>query len=103
MAFDEQTNEILNAEKDIVVGAILVRSEKAYESFLKLSEEWKMEMGSRLSQICNLKVLEIVDFINDQQVVLKQNLKDLDDVRVAMKCLDAIRDDSIEYHWFLKS
>lgn len=54
-------------------------------------------MGRRLSEACNNKVTETVNFINDQIVDLSRDLKDLNDVRLAMKSLDAIRDKSIEY------
>lgn len=74
-----------------------MNAEPAYDSFLELSEERKVEVGRRLSEACNTKVSSMVDFINEQQVVLTRNLKDLDDVRLAMKCLDAIKEDSIEY------
>lgn len=94
--YDNETSEIINAEKCINVGAILVNAEPAYDSFLELSKERKMEVGRRLSEACNKKVSSMVNFINDQQVVLSRNLKDLDDVRLAMKCLDAIKEDSIE-------
>ncbi|KAG4073253.1 hypothetical protein HA402_008599 [Bradysia odoriphaga] len=90
--YDLETNEIINAEKRIVVGAILVNAEPAFDSFLQLSKERKAEVGRRLSEACNKKVSSMVDFINEQQVVLTRNLKDLDDVRLAMNCLDAIKD-----------
>lgn len=95
--YDCESSEISNSEKHIVVGAILVNAEPAYDSFLKLSEERKVEMGRRLSEACNKKVSSMDNFINDQKVVLLRNLKNLDDVRLAMKCLDSIKDDSIEY------
>lgn len=74
-----------------------MKAEEAYDSFLQLSKERKTEVGRRLSESCNKKVSSMVNFIKDQQVVLLQDLKNLDDVRLAMKCLDAIKDDSIEY------
>lgn len=95
--YDCETSEIIDAEKHIIIGAILVDAEPAYDSFLELSKDRKVEVGRRLSEACNQKVSTMVNFINDQQVVLSRNLKDLDDVRLAMKCLDAIKEDSIEY------
>lgn len=94
--YDCETNEIINAAKHIIIGAILVNAEPAYDSFLELSKERKVEVGRRLSEACNEKVSSMVNFIDEQQVVLSRNLKDLDDVRLAMKCLDAIKEDSIE-------
>lgn len=95
--YDGESSEIMNSEKHIVVGAILVNAEPAYDSFLQLSKERKVEVGRRLSEACNDKVSSMVNFINEQKVVLSRNMKDLDDVRLAMKCLDAIKDESIEY------
>lgn len=99
--YDNETSEIVNAVDNVCIGAILVNAKQAYDSFHRLSIERKMEVGRRLSESCNEKVSSMVNFINDQIVVLSRNLKDLDDVRMAMKCLDAIRDDSIEYEFFI--
>lgn len=98
IVYDVETNDIINAEKHVIVGAILVNAVPAFDSFLRLSKERKIEVGRRLSGACNEKVSSMVNFINEQQVVLTRNLKDLDDVRLAMKCLDAIKEDSIEYN-----
>lgn len=98
--YDYETNEIVNAEDKVCIGAILVNAKPAYDSFYQLSIERKMEVGRRLSESCNTKVNSMVNFINEQIVVLLKDLKDLDDVRLAMKCLDAIRDDSIEYVFY---
>lgn len=38
----------------------------------------------------------MVDFISTQQKILAKKIKNLDDVRVAMACLETIRDNFIE-------
>lgn len=73
-----------------------MNAEPAFRAFLDLSKYRKTEVGKRLSDACNKKVRSMVQFIKEQREVLKRNLKDLDDVRLAMKCLDAIKEDSIE-------
>lgn len=73
-----------------------MNAEPAFDAFRQLSKERKAEVGRRLSDACNKKVDSMVNFINDQHVVLIRNLKDLDDVRLAMNCLDAIKERSIE-------
>lgn len=37
----------------------------------------------------------ITDYINEKNKILSRNIKDLEDVRIAMKCLGEIRDDFI--------
>lgn len=41
------------------------------------------------------KLRRITEYMNDKKKVLSRNIKDLEDVRVAMKCLGEIRHDFI--------
>jgi len=48
-----------------------------------------------LSKRYKEKLQVIVDYINDKDIILSRRIKDLEDVRIAMKCLGEIRDDFI--------
>lgn len=56
---------------------------------------WKISLGLSLSNKYKEKLQNIIDYINEKNKVLSRKIKDLEDVRVAMKCLGEIRDDFI--------
>jgi len=56
---------------------------------------WKKSLGVILSKRYKEKLQVIVDYINDKDIILSRRIKDLEDVRIAMKCLGEIRDDFI--------
>ena len=56
---------------------------------------WKTTLGVILSKTYKEKLKKITQYIDDKNKVLARNIKDLEDVRVAMKCLGEIRDDFI--------
>lgn len=59
------------------------------------SNAWKKLLGKHLL-IYNKQILvEMVDFISQQTKLLAKELKDLDDVRMAMQCLEVVRDNFI--------
>lgn len=60
------------------------------------SDSWKYLLGNNLGTIYKNKLNEMVDFIKAQEKILNKPIKDLDDCRVAMKCLETIRENFIE-------
>lgn len=52
-------------------------------------------MGIILSNKYKEKLQQITDYIFEKNKILSRRIKDLEDVRVAMKCLGEIRDDFI--------
>jgi len=56
---------------------------------------WKKSLGVILSKRYKEKLHAIIDYINEKNIVLSRTIKDLEDVRIAMKCLGEIRDDFI--------
>lgn len=56
---------------------------------------WKRSLGIILSNSYKKKLQTVTDYISEKNKVLSRNIKDLEDVRVAMKCLGEIRDDFI--------
>lgn len=60
------------------------------------SDAWKHVMGKNLSDRYNEKLNTMVDFIKTQEKILNKPIKDLDDCRNAMNCLQTIRENFIE-------
>lgn len=56
---------------------------------------WKKSLGFILSKKYKEKLKNITDYIEEKNKILSRNIKDLEDVRVAMKCLGEIRNDFI--------
>lgn len=59
-------------------------------------KNWKLSYGSILSSNYKTKLTSIINYIEDKKKVLSRAINDLEDVRLAMKCLDAIRNDFID-------
>lgn len=56
---------------------------------------WKKTLGVMLSNRYKKKLQNIIDYIQEKNKILSRNVKDLEDVRVAMKCLGEIWNDFI--------
>lgn len=50
-----------------------------------------------MSQAYKERVMKLRQFINDRMKTMGKRIKDLDDVRVAMMCLEMIREEFIGY------
>lgn len=96
IAYDAKTSELINSDRMAAIGPIVIKMDQAYEAFIAYSKVWKVELGSRLIASYKKNLDEMVTFIKDQEFSLARPLRDLDDVRVAMICLDLIRERSIE-------
>lgn len=64
-------------------------------AFFVEASAWKRSLGIILSNSYKKKLQTITDYISEKNKVLSRNIKDLEDVRVAMKCLGEVRDDFI--------
>lgn len=85
-----------NREKlylDIIMSVYL--TDKLKLAFLIEARAWKSLLGIILSTRYKEKLKHITDYIQEKNKVLSRSIKDLEDVRVAMKCLSAIRNDFI--------
>ncbi|CAG2056143.1 unnamed protein product, partial [Timema podura] len=56
---------------------------------------WKHCLGRLLKTNYKEKLDEMVDFISDHSNILQRKIKDLDDVRLAMNCLEDVRENFI--------
>lgn len=70
--------------------------ERTYLKFIEESKKWKNCLGQLLSARYKKQLDEMVDFISEQENILAKPINDLDDVRLAMLCLERIRDNFIE-------
>lgn len=61
------------------------------------SIEWKRILGKLLSQAYKERVIKMMQFINDRMKTMGKKIKDLDDVKFAMLCLEMIREEFIGY------
>lgn len=57
-------------------------------------------MGKLLSQQYKVVLDDMVEFIKEMEMCMSRQIRDLDDVRTAMICLDKIRDQYIGYILF---
>lgn len=64
-------------------------------AFLVEANAWKKSLGVSLSNKYKEKLQKLIDYIFEKNKVLSRRIKDLEDVRVAMKCLGEIRDDFV--------
>ncbi|KAL3284032.1 hypothetical protein HHI36_018202 [Cryptolaemus montrouzieri] len=60
------------------------------------SDAWKYIMGNNLALRNKQRLNKMVDFIKTQEKIMSKKIKDLDDCRQAMQCLERIRDNFIE-------
>lgn len=74
---------------------IFVLTDKLKLAFFVEANAWKTSLGVILSHKYKTKLHRIMDYIYEKNKVLARHIKDLEDVRVAMKCLGEIRDDFI--------
>ncbi|XP_048268511.1 dynein axonemal heavy chain 8 [Bombus terrestris] len=93
--YDNLVAEIQNLPKKHVVGPIEISMDKLKLAFLVEARAWKMSLGQKLSATYKEKLKRITEYINEKNKVLVREIKDLEDVRIAMKCLSEIRDDFI--------
>lgn len=70
-------------------------SEKIKLGLYLESIEWKRILGKLLSFSYKDRVTKMMQFINERMKTMSKKLKDLDDVRIAMGCLELIRQEFI--------
>lgn len=94
--YDQRTAALVAANKITTIGSVVINMQKSYEAFIAYSKTWKVNLGAKLIATYKSQLDEMVDFIKEMEFILSRPLRDLDDVRMAMSCLDKIRDKGIE-------
>lgn len=93
--FDNRTNNLNELEKSERIESIKINLNEFLNECIVYSKAWKTTMGKYLTTMYKKKLLVFVDFISDMDSILKKQLKDLDDVRIAMNALERIREESV--------
>ncbi|XP_019756852.1 dynein axonemal heavy chain 8 [Dendroctonus ponderosae] len=94
--YDARAEAIRQLPERHDVGAIRITLADIKLAFLIESEAWKHIMGKNLSERYKKKLTNMVEFIKTQEKILNKPIKDLDDCRNAMNCLEIIRENFIE-------
>ncbi|XP_018048480.1 PREDICTED: dynein heavy chain 8, axonemal [Atta colombica] len=95
MEYENLKTEIKNLPEQHILGPLQINTEKLKLAFLVEVNAWKKSLGVMLSNTYKKKLQKITDYILEKNKVLSRHIKDLEDVRVAMKCLAEIRDDFV--------
>ncbi|XP_018400014.1 PREDICTED: dynein heavy chain 8, axonemal [Cyphomyrmex costatus] len=93
--YEDLMTEIKNLPDQHVLGPLQINTDKLKLAFLVEANAWKKSLGVMLSNNFKKKLQTITDYIFEKNKVLSRHIKDLEDVRVAMKCLAEIRDDFV--------
>ncbi|CAH0592601.1 unnamed protein product [Chrysodeixis includens] len=93
--YESRTDEILALPERHIIGSIQINTERIKLALQLESIEWKRTLGKLLCQAYKERVTKLMQFINDRMKTLNKKIKDLDDVRVAMMCLELIREEFI--------
>lgn len=62
---------------------------------MREAETWKMIFGEILLRTYEEKLRKLIGYMEEKNEVLSRDINDLEDVRIAMKCLGEIRNDFI--------
>lgn len=93
--YDNRTNNLNELKKSERIESIEINLNEFINECIVYSKAWKITMGKYLTTMYKKKLLVFVDFITDMDSILKKQLKDLDDVRIAMNALERIREESV--------
>nr|CAI5817756.1 unnamed protein product [Callosobruchus analis] len=78
------------------ISALQITMDDFKLALLVESDAWKHILGKKLGNRYKEKLVTMVDFIKAQEKILSKPIKDLDDCRLAMNCLEVIREHFIE-------
>ncbi|KAL0851104.1 hypothetical protein ABMA28_006975, partial [Loxostege sticticalis] len=93
--YENQTEEVLNLPERHIIGSIEINMDSVKLGLHVESIEWKRILGKLLSQAYKERVIKMMQFINDRMKTMGKKIKDLDDVKFAMLCLEMIREEFI--------
>lgn len=74
-----------------------VCTDKAIISILIESKAWKIALGQKIELGSKERLKNMIKYITDNEKILNRKLKDLDDLRLAMRCLKNIREQFLQY------
>ncbi|XP_041975311.1 dynein axonemal heavy chain 8 [Aricia agestis] len=93
--YENQTEEVLALPEQHIIGSIQMDTENLKLALHLEAVEWKRLLGKLLNLSYRDRVLKLMQFIKERMKTMSKKLSDLDDVRIAMMCLEMIRDEFI--------
>ncbi|CAB3221710.1 unnamed protein product [Arctia plantaginis] len=93
--YEDQTEQVLNLPDRHIIGSIQINTDDCKLALHLESIEWKRVLGKLLCIAYRERVVKLMQFIKDRMKVMAKRIKDLDDVRLAMMCLERIREEFI--------
>ncbi|XP_049886262.1 dynein axonemal heavy chain 8 [Pectinophora gossypiella] len=93
--YEGQTDEVNNLPERHIIGSIEINMDNIKLGLYLESIEWKRILGKLLNRAYRERVQKLMQFIKDRMKTMGKKIKDLDDVRVAMMCLELIREEFI--------
>ncbi|KAL0129655.1 hypothetical protein PUN28_001727 [Cardiocondyla obscurior] len=93
--YEDLMTEIKNLPDWHILGPLQINTDKLKLALLVEASAWKKLLGISLSKKYKEKLQKLTDYIFDKNKVLSRPIKDLEDVRAAMKCLGEIRDNFV--------
>ncbi|KAH9492183.1 Dynein heavy chain 5, axonemal [Bulinus truncatus] len=89
------SKEVDNITSQIAIGPIILDTEHFKTTLQQEIDEWMMAYGKTFNSMIWENLEEISQFIADKHKLLSKPIKDMDDIRLAMGGLQAIRDNYI--------
>ncbi|XP_063992717.1 dynein axonemal heavy chain 8 [Diachasmimorpha longicaudata] len=95
LKYDALHEEIINLPQRHVIGCIEIDMENLKGALQVEVDSWKSVFSSILNDAYKQKVSKFINFMKDTTEILERKINDLEDVRIAMKCLNEIRENFI--------
>lgn len=93
--YDARTRDLFECHKIVRIECMEIVMNDLFEEFIHFSRKWKTRLGIHLSSIYKKQLIEFVEFITEMDLILHRKIKDLDDIRIAIKALETIRERAI--------
>ncbi|XP_011309279.1 dynein heavy chain 8, axonemal-like [Fopius arisanus] len=95
LKYDALREEIRNLPPYHIVGCIQIDMENMKGALRVEIGSWKNAFNSMLKEAYKQKINQFMNFMKDKSEILERKINDLEDVRIAMKCLNEIRENFI--------
>ncbi|XP_046400520.1 dynein axonemal heavy chain 8 [Ischnura elegans] len=93
--YEDLVEEINSLPSSHTVGPLIIQTGEFKSALVQEVIAWKLLLGKYLSEYNHEVLNELHEFISEHTATLQKPIKDLEDVRVAMACLDEIRENHI--------
>jgi dynein heavy chain len=94
--YEKRQQDVLGLEEAAAVGSMELTMEPFKLAVVSEAKAWKSTLGKALNEKAKEDMSEILEFCDDQQKALSRPITDLEDVRLAMESLKAVREKEIQ-------